>query len=154
MAGAFFAAAFLAAAFLAGAFLAGAFAAAAFLAGAFLAGAFLAAAFFLAGAFLAAALVPVVAALPASAVRPIREATCWARSSREVMPTLSSWWATSLRTWAAKASRPLRLRSSSSSTLARASSLWNSPFWTSSCTNSSALLRVMLVKAIPASRYL
>ena len=69
------------------------------------------------------------------------------------MPTLSSWWATSLRTWAANASRPLRLRSSNSSTLALASLLWNSPLWTSSDTSSSALARVRLVKAIPASRY-
>ncbi len=41
----------------------------------------------------------------------------------------------------------------SSSTLARASLLWNSPLCTSSCTSSSALARVMLVKAMPASRY-
>ena len=36
-----------------------------------------------------------VAARPASAVRPMSEATCLARSSRLVMPALSIWRATS-----------------------------------------------------------
>ncbi|MGH9079008.1 MAG: hypothetical protein ACRDYE_02815 [Acidimicrobiales bacterium] len=73
----FLAADFLAGDFLAAAFLAGDFLAAAFLAVDFLAGDFLAADFF-AVDFLAADFF--VAARPASAVRPMTEATCLARS--------------------------------------------------------------------------
>jgi len=72
-------------AFLAAVFFAGAFFAAVFFAGAFLAGAFFAAVFFAGACFDLD-----VAALPASAERPIRVATCVARSSRLVIPTLSS----------------------------------------------------------------
>ncbi len=137
---------FLAAAFLAGAFFAAALVVAVFLAAAFLAGAFLAAVFlaaaFLAGAFLAGAL---------AVDRPSSEATWVARSSRLVMPTAPSWRDTSERTVDTMTSVPWRPRSSSSSTRALASSVWMSPFFTSSDTSSSAFLRVMLVKAMPAS---
>ena len=110
-------------------------------------------------AFLAAlvAAAPVAAALfvalrPVSAVRLSSSATWRAKSSRLVTPSASSWWPTSLRTCSTNACRPLRLRSSNSSTRALASAPCSSPPWMSSSTSSSAFARVMLVKAIPASR--